>query len=177
MVEVRVLTLIVMNPGNPSFLVLEPLEDHASEGMSRVVPICIGPHEAVSLGTVLEGAHFTRPSTHDLMMDALTNLDARIDHVLIFDVKDGTFFAQLTLAQHDRLITLDARPSDAITLALRQEAPVYIDEAVLEKASFPYLFQVPFDEERVVEDFKNFLDGVSPEDFQDPGPAAEPPRS
>ncbi len=165
MVELRVLTLIVMNPGGPSFLVMEPQEEHAFEGKSRVIPICIGNHEAIGLGTVLEHARFSRPTTHDLMLDALTNLDARIDHVLIHDVKNGTFFAQLVLAQHDRLITLDARPSDAISLALRQDAPVYVEDSVLERASFPYIYHEPFDEERMVEDFKNFLEDVSPDDF------------
>lgn len=166
MVEMNVLTLIVMNPGNPSFLVLEPQEKHVSEGKSRVVPICIGMHEAMALGTVLENTRFARPMTHDLMMDAFTNLDARIDHVLITNVKDNTFYAQLVLAQHDRLISLDSRPSDAIALALRQEAPIYMEESVLETASFPYLFQESYDEEQVVEDFKKFLKDVSPDDFQ-----------
>ena len=165
MVELKVLTLIMTGPGSPSFLVLQPVEELASEGKSRVVPICIGPSEAISLGSVLENARFVRPMTHDLMLDALTNLDARIDHVLINDVKDGTFFARLCLTQHGRLIDLDARPSDAIALALRQGSPVYIEEDVLEQASFPYLFNRPYDEEAIVDDFKSFLDGVSPDDF------------
>ncbi len=165
MVELKILTLIVTGMGSPSFLVLQPLEEPASEGKSRVVPICVGPNEALSLGAVLEEAKFIRPMTHDLMLDALTNLDARVDHVLINDVKDGTFFARLCLAQHGRLIDLDARPSDAIALALRQGCPVYIDEGVLERASFPYLFNRPYDEEAIVEDFKAFLDSVSPDDF------------
>ena len=165
MIELKVLTLIMTGMGSPSFLVLQPIEELVSEGKSRVVPICVGPSEALSLGTVLEEARFTRPMTHDLMLDALTNLDARVDHVLINDVKDGTFFARLCLAQHGRLIDLDARPSDAIALALRQGCPVYIDEGVLEQASFPYLFNRPYDEEAIVEDFKSFLDGISPDDF------------
>lgn len=165
MVELKVLTLIVTGMGSPSFLVLQPLEEPVSEGKSRVVPICVGPNEALALGTVLENAKFTRPMTHDLMLDALTNLDARVDHVLINDMKDGTFFARLCLSQHGRLIDLDARPSDAIALALRQGCSVFIDEDVLERASFPYLFNRPYDEEAIVEDFKTFLDGVSPDDF------------
>ena len=165
MIELRVLTLIMTGMGSPSFLVLQPIEELASEGKSRVVPICIGPSEAISLGSVLENARFTRPMTHDLMLDALTNLDARIEQVLISGVKDGTFFARLYLTQHGRLIDLDARPSDAIALALRQGSPVYIEEDVLEQASFPYLFNRPYDEDAIVEDFKSFLDGVSPDDF------------
>lgn len=165
MVELKVLTLIVTGPGAVSFLVLQPVEEPVGEGKSRVVPICVGPHEALGLGSVLENAKFTRPMTHDLMLDALTNLDARVEHVLVNDVKDGTFYARLCLAQHGRLIDLDARPSDAIALALRQGAPVYIEEDVLERASFPYLFKRPYDEDAIVEDFKEFLDGVSPDDF------------
>ena len=61
---------------------------------------------------------------------------------------------------------MDARPSDAIALALRQDAPVYIDEGVLERASFPYLFKRPYDEEQIVDEVKTFLEGISPEDFQ-----------
>ena len=165
MVELKVLTLIVTGFGSPSYLVLQPLEELVAEGKSRVVPICIGPNEAISLGMTLENARFTRPMTHDLMLDALTNLDAVVDHVLICDMKDGTYFARLCLMQYGRLIDLDARPSDAITLALRQGAKIYIDEAVLERGSYPYLFKRPYNEEEIVEDFKSFLHGVSPEDF------------
>lgn len=165
MVELKVLTLIVTGPSAPSFLVMQPKEELVSEGKSRVIPICVGMPEAMALGSVLEGARFERPMTHDLMLDALTNLDARIDHVLICDVKDGTFYARLCLTQHGRLIDLDARPSDAIALALRQDAPIYINDRVLEQASFPYLFRQPFDEERIVDDFKDFLKNISPDDF------------
>ena len=165
MVELKVLTLIMTGMGTPSFLVLQPIEEPVSEGKSRVVPICVGPFEAMGLGAVLENAKFTRPMTHDLMLDALTNLDARVDHVLINEVKDGTFFSRLCLAQHGRLIDLDARPSDAIALALRQGCPVYIEESVLDRASFPYVFKTPYDEEAIVEDFKDFLEDVSPDDF------------
>mgnify|MGYP002627137394 CR=1 FL=1 len=73
MIELKVLTLIMTGMGSPSFLGLQPIEELASEGKSRVVPICIGPSEAISLGSVLENARFTRPMTHDLMLDALTN--------------------------------------------------------------------------------------------------------
>ena len=166
MIEMNVLTLIITGQETPSFLVLQPVEEPVAEGKSRIVPICIGPHEAMGLGAVLEGAKFERPMTHDLMLDAFTNLDARIEHTLINGVRNGTFFARLCLTQHGRLIDLDARPSDAIALALRQNAPVYIEEAVLEQASFPYLFKRPFDEEQIVDEFKAFLDGVTPDDFQ-----------
>ena len=81
------------------------------------------------------------PMTHDLMLDALTNLDARVDSMVIYGSKGQMFFAHLVLSQGGRLITLDARPSDAIALALRQDAPLYIEETVLDASSFPFLFK------------------------------------
>ena len=89
----------------------------------------------------LEHVKFARPMTHDLMLDALTNLDARIDSIVIYESKGQMFFVHLILSQGGRLITLDARPSDAIALALRQDAPLYIEEAVLDASSFPFLFK------------------------------------
>lgn len=165
MKEVKVLTLIVTGFGAPSYLVLKPLEKPVSEGKMRIVPVSVGPYEALGLGSAIEGSGFTRPMTHDLMLDAFTNLDARVEHVLINDVKGGTFFARLCLSQHGRLIDLDARPSDAIALALRQDAPIYMNDDVLESASFPYLFRRPYDEDQVVSEFKSFLEDVSPDDF------------
>ena len=165
MVPLHVLTLIVTGPHQPSILVLEPVED-TPEGKSRIVPIWIGATEAVQLGIAIEHMHFPRPTTHDLFLDALTNLDARIDHVLITDVKKQTFFARLFLRQGGRLIELDARPSDALALALRQDAPFYIDEETLEKASFPYLFKQTKSEEVDLKEFRSFLEQRSPEDFE-----------
>ena len=104
--------------------------------------------------------------THDLFLDALTNLDARVDHVVINDVKGAMFFARLTLKQHDLLIDLDARPSDAIALALRQQAPIFIEEDVLERASFPYVFKNAPDAEDELADFRTFLEELAPEDFE-----------
>ena len=91
----------------------------------------------------------------------------RSDHVVINDVKGPTFFARLALRQGGRLIELDARPSDALSLAVRQEAPIYIEDNVLERASFPYLFKKAPDEEEELEEFRTFLEELAPEDFQE----------
>lgn len=166
-VPVKILTLIASTAPAPSIIVLQPIEKPVSEGKSRVVPIYVGAAEAMNLGAAIEHARFTRPTTHDLMLDALCGLDATVDHVLINDTKGKTFMARLVLMQHGRLIDLDARPSDAISLALRQDAPLYIDEDVLERASFPYLFKTPVDEEQTLEDFRDFLEDLEPEDFEE----------
>lgn len=166
MVPLRVLTLIVIGPGHPSVLVLEPVED-TREGAARVVPIWIGPNEAAQLGAAIEHAKLPRPMTHDLFLDALTNLDARIDHVLINDLHGSIFHTKLVIRQADRAIELDARPTDSLALAIRQDAPYYIDEDVLERASFPYLFKQQRNEEEELEQFRSFLEELAPGDFND----------
>ena len=165
MVPLHILTLIATPAPAPSILVMQPDEEPVGEGKSRVVPIFIGAPEALALTNALEDARYARPSTHDLMLDAITSLDATIDHVLINDVKGNVFYARLTLSQHGRLVDLDARPSDAVTLAVRHSAPIYIEEGVLEKASYPYLFKKPIDEETAIDDFRDFLEDLSPDDF------------
>ena len=167
MIPVTIQTLIMTAPPSPSIIVLQPEEEATQQRTRRVVPIWIGTAEATQMGIALEKARFSRPMTHDLFLDALTNLDARIDHILINEVKGNTFFARLTLRQHGRLIELDARPSDALSLAIRQEAPIFIDEEVLEKASFPYVFRKnPQDEEEIAE-FHEFLENLAPEDLKE----------
>ncbi|WP_080801047.1 bifunctional nuclease family protein [Arabiibacter massiliensis] len=169
MVPVNIQTLIFSAPPSPSIIVLRPVEEAPQEGKFRIVPIWVGVNEATQMGIALERARFSRPMTHDLFLDALTNLDARVDHVVISDVKGATFFARLSLRQHDRLIDLDARPSDALALAVRQKAPIYIDEGVLERASFPYVLKKPsggIETEHELSEFRKFLEEIAPEDFE-----------
>lgn len=174
MIRLQVLTLIVSCPNQPSVLVLGPVENDAThlspDGVfhnSRVVPIWIGSNEAAQFSVALEHARLPRPITHDLFLDALTNLDARIDHVLIYDAKGSVFFAKLIIRQAGRLIELDARPSDALALAIRQEAPFYITEDVLERSSFPYVFKDEKTEDEQLAEFKEFIEQISPEDFEE----------
>ena len=164
MIPVTVQTLIVSSAPSPSIIVLQPVEEIVQEGKSRIIPIWVGVNEATQMGIALEKARFSRPMTHDLFLDALTNLDAQIDHVVINDVQGATFFARLTLRQHD----LDARPSDALALAVRQKAPIYIEEDVLERASFPYVLRrtEPEASEAELSEFKKFLEGLAPEDIE-----------
>ena len=146
MVPLKVLTLVVAGQNQPSVLVLQPVEETPA-GKARVVPIWIGPTEAAQIGMALEHVKFARPMTHDLMLDALTNLDARVDSMVIYGSKGQMFFAHLVLSQGGRLITLDARPSDA--------------------SSFPFLFKGEKQTEEELAAFKTFLDHISPEDFGD----------
>lgn len=164
MVPLKVLTLVVAGPTQPSVLVLQPVEETPA-GKSRIIPIWVGPPEAAQIGMALEQVKLDRPMTHDLFLDAMTNLDARVDSVVIYQAKGQVFFSHLVLSQAGRLITLDARPSDAISLALRQGAPLYIEEDVLDSSSFPFLFRGGQQTEAALAEFKTFLDHISPEDF------------
>ena len=165
MIQVSIQTLVVAPMPNPSVLVLCPTEDHEKRKDCRVVPVWIGPAEAMVLGMALEGTRSERPLTHDLMIDALTNLDTLVDRVEIHDVQNYTFFARLVLRTGDRIISLNARPSDAIALAVRQDAPLYMTEEVLNSSSYPFVFRDGEAEEKELEEFHDFIQSLSPEDF------------
>lgn len=175
MISVHIHTLIISGTQTPSVIVLRPVEEEPSNGIYRIVPIWIGSNEAKQLSTALEHTKFTRPMTHDLFLDALTNLDACVDHVLISNVRKSTFYSILCLRQHGRLIELDARPSDSIALAVRQQAPIYMEESVLEKASFPFVIRKHKTNEEELAEFRTFLEHVSPEDFEIGGPTSKTP--
>ncbi len=164
MTPVRVQNLIMPRDAGPSILVLCPF---AADGQpaTNFVPIWIGTPEAAQIGLALEDVKFPRPLTHDLLIDALTNLDAYVDHVLITDVKDSTFFAKVTLRHHGRLIELDARPSDAVALALKQNAGIYLLDSLLDKASYPFMIPDQNSDEADIEAFHRFVTELTPDDF------------
>jgi bifunctional DNase/RNase len=97
------------------------------------LPIWIGPAEAASIALALRGETFSRPLTHDLMAMVIDGLDGRVERVVITDQRDSTYFARLFLGRDHDIVAVDARPSDCIALALRTGAPIYLEEAVLDK--------------------------------------------
>lgn len=166
MVLIKVQTLILSSAPTPSVIILQPVEHCAYEGKSRIIPIWMGFNEATQISTALEKKHFSRPMTHGLFLDTLTNLDAYIEHVIINSVKGLTFYSQIILRQHNRLITLDARPSDSLSLAIRQTSPIYITDTVLEKASFPSITRnSSFYYDQTIEAFHRFIKSINPSDF------------
>lgn len=166
MIPVKIQTLIVSVGKSPSVLVLEPYESTEPLSTRRIVPIWIGQHEAEQLRLALSDFRLPRPLSLDLFLDAMTNLDACVDHIVINRVRKSMFFAQLVLRQYGRLISLDARPSDAIVLAIKQNADMYIEEDVLDVASYPYIFRDrPFINEDDIEAFHEFIESITPEDF------------
>ena len=99
-----------------------------------VLPIWIGIAEATSIASVIKQVPMTRPLTHDLMRDIISELGVKIERVVITDLKDSTYFSELVLSVGEKALVFDARPSDAIAIALRASAPIYVTQQVLDQA-------------------------------------------
>jgi len=128
---------------------------------NQVLPIWIGTIEAVSIAYAQEGFVHPRPQTHDLLLNILDSLNAKILEVSITDIHDKTYFAEIKLSTHEGELTLSSRPSDAIALALRSSAEIFVENSV-----FNDNFIEIYDENNVdIEEFSQFIDNVSPEDF------------
>ena len=119
--------------------------------------------EATAIALAQEGVTTQRPMTHDLMRDVLLALSAELTQVTITDLRDGVFYANLVFANG---LEVSARPSDAIALAMRMSVPVFGDEAVLAEASISVPEEQAAQQENELERFRQFLDEVSPEDFE-----------
>jgi bifunctional DNase/RNase len=127
----------------------------------RYLPIWIGNAEAAAIAFALQGIVTARPLTHDLMKNVLEELGVSVERIVITELKDGTFFAVIELAQNGSRFEISSRPSDAIALAVRVNVPIFANEDVLTEASIV----IRDDEEQEVEKFREFLDQVTPEDF------------
>ena len=140
----------------------------------RALPIWIGQHEAKAILSVIEGKQSPRPMTHDLFFNFLQDWDFDLEKVVIHALEDSTFYAAIFFTQGEQERQLDARPSDAIALALRFDAPIWVMEEVVADASLP-VDQDADAAER--EEFKEFIDQIRPSDFQqrlgDSGAASE----
>jgi uncharacterized protein len=134
----------------------------------RYLPIFIGPPEATAIVYALQGMETPRPMTHDLFKNVLDDMSIRLQQVVITELHDGTFYAEIELSGNGNAYRISSRPSDAIALAVRYEetVPIFADEAVLEEAGV--LFESDEEEEQI-EQFREFLDQVRPEDFASGG--------
>lgn len=148
------------------------------EGLRRLLPIYVGVPEASSIQLAVEGREAPRPLTHDLMVNVLGALGTVLDKVVITDVEEGTFFAELHLRTRTGSVTVSSRPSDAIALAVRAGATIYCESSVLDEAGRVADIEeveeqpsgpVPVSEEtqrELLGEFRDFLEGINPEDFQ-----------
>ena len=155
-IEVRIRGLM-MDPATNMPIVV--LKDVASE---TVMPIWVGIFEANAIAIEIEKVAAPRPMSHDLTRNLIHHLNGRLERVVITELKDDTFFATLWLRQDDESITVDARPSDAIALALRADCPIYVAEAVMQSAK---LNTSGPPEGPTAEQLRGWLEGLNDEDM------------
>lgn len=123
--EVKVRGLILDPTSNSPIVILKDLSSDA------MLPVWIGVCEANAIAMEMEKAVAQRPMTHDLLKNVIDQLEARVDKVVISDLVDNTFYAVIVLSCHGRSVLIDARPSDAIAVALRTDSPIYVSEHVM----------------------------------------------
>jgi len=163
MQEMDLLGVRVEMPANAPMVVLQE-----RGGAGRTVPIFIGAPEATAIALALDGVATPRPMTHDLIRDLLETMAVELDRVVLSELRDKTFFAELHLVRDGQRMVVSSRSSDAIAIAVRTGAPIFASEEVIEEVGFVEGVD-PADDDtpEVVEEFKDFLDNISPEDFAD----------
>lgn len=162
MQEMELIGVRVELPSNAPIVLLREMS-----GESRLLPIFIGAPEATAIALALDGVATPRPMTHDLLRDVLEELSADVERIVVTELRDKTFFAELHLVRDEEHIIVSSRPSDAIALAVRTGTPIFAAEAVIDEAGYRES-EDDVDEdqsEEVVEQFKEFIDSISPEDF------------
>ena len=165
MIEMELLGVQVELPSNSPLLLLRE-----TEGQGRVLPVVIDTPEAHAIHRGIEGIRLARPLTHDLLVTMLEELQATVIGVVVTELRERTFFAEIELQGAGESRTISARPSDAIAIAVRTETPIYASEDVLAEAGQVIEEHPPDggsdnDPDELLDEFKQFLDDVSPDDF------------
>ena len=134
---------------------------------NKFLPIWIGHPEAAAILMKLQSATTPRPMTHDLVTDMLDQLGAQVIRITVTELRENTFYAQITVQQDGSEVEIDSRPSDAIALAIRAEAPIFAADEVIEESAIEFEGDEINQEdlEKEVSKFKQFLDHVSPDEF------------
>jgi bifunctional DNase/RNase len=160
LIEVKVSGLTIDPITNTPIVILKDLEE------KKVIPIWIGIFEASAIATELEKIAFSRPMTHDLITEILRSLAIRVTRVEISDLKNNTFFANICLLHGNGNVIVDARPSDAIAIALRSNAPIYVDDKVINMSrDIDFGTKISDIDNIKKEQLKEFLENLSPDDF------------
>jgi bifunctional DNase/RNase len=156
MIEMDLAGVRVQLPSNQPIVLLK------ERGGDRYLPIWIGAAEAAAIALALQGVVTPRPMTHDLLKNILEEMSVEVQRIVITELRDGTYYAVISMRRDGESYEVSSRPSDAIALAVRIHAPIYANEEVLSEAAI----LIPDDEEEEeVERFREFLENVRPEDF------------
>ena len=164
-VEARVHGLILEHKSQQNIVILREVDGE------RILPIWIGPGEAMAIRRILSEEPFPRPLTHDLLHLIVEGLKAKIARVVIADLRENTFFAHVIVERDSEVLAIDARPSDSIAVALRARAPSFVNDKLLqpppleeEAAAAESPLRDLTDEERA-EQLRRHLEKLNPEDF------------
>jgi bifunctional DNase/RNase len=160
LIQMKITGLTIDPITSTPIVILKDIEE------KKAIPIWIGLFEASAIATQLEKISFSRPMTHDLMKEILKVVGVEVVRVEIHDLRNNTFFANMHLQGDGKNYVVDARPSDAIAIALRTDAPIFVDEKVIEKSRNVDIGANIDDMEKLKEDkLKDFLENLSPEAF------------
>ena len=151
---------LTMDPAsNTPIIILKSDDDE------QTIPIWIGLLEATSIASALQDIKFDRPMTHDLFKNFSEILDAIVTRVEVCDLKDNTFYARIYITAGDNSFDIDARPSDAIAIALRFNSPIFVDDKVVQKSKAGEGPSEVFDESEEGRKWAEYLEKLNPEDF------------
>jgi bifunctional DNase/RNase len=153
MIEVKIDSIRVSLMSQHRVVILKDVDNE------RYLPIWIGPYEADAITIELQEVEVARPLTHDLLKTFITEMGATILHVLVNDLRNDTFYANIVVERNGNRIEIDSRPSDAIALAVRARVPIYVDESVMEKASITPE-EEPEPGEETPSAFKDLIEGL-----------------
>ena len=131
---------------------------------NKFLPIWIGHPEAAAILMKLQGASTPRPMTHDLVTSMLGELDAQVVRITVTELRENTFHASITVAQNGNELEIDSRSSDAIAVAVRAQVPIFAADDVIEDSAIE-MEGDEVNEEEIVDEFKKFLDRVTPDEF------------
>jgi bifunctional DNase/RNase len=148
-------------PANTPMVLLREQDDR-----HRLLPIYIGSPEASAIHYALEGVVPQRPLTHDLMLAAITELGAEITKVVVTEIRDRTYYSEIHMTTSGDDTILSARPSDAIALAVRAGVPIFASDELIDEVGQDPPVEVEDEAAEIIDEFKDFIENVSPEDFQ-----------
>ena len=131
----------------------------------RTLPIWIGLLEATAIASELEGIKFSRPMTHDLLKDIMELIDVKVNKIEVCDLKNNTYYALIYINHKGKELSIDARPSDALALSLRMDAPIFVAEEVITKSAQIDLKAEPEDKTEQGKKWQEVLEKLDPEDF------------
>lgn len=164
MIRASIETLVMGSVPGASVVVLRPLP--SEDEHDRILPICIGSVEAAAIGKALSEERSSRPMTHALIGTVVAQLGGKVEKVVIDKVRGTIFYATLCIRRGTEAVKIDARPSDAIAIAVRLKVPIYINESVMASASFPTWVNIAQEQQKAeMEEFHSFVENLSPEDF------------